>query len=71
MSEQEHFGRLDDEAEEEEPSSTKDGPAADGDYDPRQGSPGHPHPPRQDGFSEEITHYDLGREGGSADTDAG
>lgn len=37
--EPENLGRLDDEAEEHEPSSTTDGPAAAGDYDPAQGSP--------------------------------
>lgn len=38
-------GRLDDAAEEAEPSSTTDGPAAEGDYDPAQGSPDSgPHP---------------------------
>jgi hypothetical protein len=37
--ESEHFGRLDDEAEQQEPSSTHDGPAAAGEYDPSQGSP--------------------------------
>lgn len=35
----EHLGRLDDEAEAAEPSSTTDGAAAAGEYDPRQGSP--------------------------------
>lgn len=61
MSEQERLGRLDDDAEQREPSSTTDGPAAEGEYDPAQGSPGTPHPPRQAGFSEEITHYDTDR----------
>lgn len=37
-------GRLDDSAEEEQESSTTDGPAAAGDYDPAQGSPGPAHP---------------------------
>jgi hypothetical protein len=32
-------GRLDDEQEEREPSDTTDGPAAEGEYDPAQGSP--------------------------------
>jgi hypothetical protein len=58
----EHLGRLDDEAEQAEPSSTKDGPAAAGEYDPKQGSPGMAHPPTPPGFSEEITHYDLGKD---------
>jgi hypothetical protein len=35
----ERLGRLDDEAEEQEESSTVDGPAAAGEYDPAQGSP--------------------------------
>jgi len=39
-------GRLDDAAEEREPSSTTDGPAAAGEYDPAQGSPDSgPHAP--------------------------
>lgn len=40
----ENLGRLDDTAEAQEPSSTTDGPAADGEYDPTQGSPGEAHP---------------------------
>jgi hypothetical protein len=32
-------GRLDDEAEKREKSDTTDGPAAEGTYDPKQGSP--------------------------------
>ena len=39
MSDQDNLGRLDDDQEAEEPSSTTDGPAADGEYDARQGSP--------------------------------
>lgn len=41
MSEQEsqNLGRLDDDAEAREPSSTHEGPAAAGEYDPAQGSP--------------------------------
>ena len=35
----ENLGRLDDEAERREPSSTTDGPASAGEYDPAQGSP--------------------------------
>lgn len=35
----ENLGRLDDETEEQEPSSTTEGPAAAGEYDPSQGSP--------------------------------
>ena len=44
----ENTGRLDDSAEEQEPSSTTDGPAADGEYDPAQGSPGQGHPVGED-----------------------
>ena len=55
------IGRVDDETEAREASSTHDGPAAAGEYDPRQGSPGHPHPPTPPGFSEEITHYDTSK----------
>jgi hypothetical protein len=51
-------GRLDDDAEEREPSSTTDGPAADGEYDAAQGSPaGGPHPTGED-FPAEATRYD-------------
>lgn len=53
------FGKLDDAGEADEPSSTHDGPAAEGIYDPRQGSPGHVHPGHVPGFSDEITHYRL------------
>ncbi|MXG88408.1 hypothetical protein [Nocardioides flavescens] len=35
----ENLGHLDDAAEEQETSSTTDGPAAEGEYDPAQGSP--------------------------------
>lgn len=45
----ENLGHLDDEAEAREPSSTIDGPAAAGDYDPSQGSPHNgTHPVRHD-----------------------
>ena len=40
----ENTGRLDDATEEQEESSTTDGPAADGEYDPAQGSPSGAHP---------------------------
>lgn len=41
-----HLGKLDDEAEAQEPSDTTDGPAAAGEYDPKQGSPDSgPHAP--------------------------
>ena len=39
MSQPENLGHLDDDAEEREPSSTTDGAAATGEYDPQQGSP--------------------------------
>ena len=45
-------GHLDDAAEEAEESSTTDGPAAAGHYDPAQGSPGGGHPTSQS-FPEE------------------
>jgi hypothetical protein len=42
----ERTGRLDDEAEEKERSDTTEGPAAEGEYDPKQGSPDSgPHAP--------------------------
>ncbi len=51
-------GRLDDEAEEREPSDTTDGPAAEGREDPTQGSPGsHAHPVAES-YPEEVTRYD-------------
>ncbi|GAA0972503.1 hypothetical protein ENKNEFLB_04193 [Nocardioides aquaticus] len=40
----ENTGRLDDATEEQEESSTTDGPAAEGEYDPAQGSPAGAHP---------------------------
>ncbi len=53
----ENLGRLDDEAEEQEPSSTTDGPAAEGEYDPTQGSPGDAHPTGE-AFPDEAVRYD-------------
>jgi len=53
----ENLGRLDDDAEEREPSSTTDGPAAAGEFDPRQGSPGTAHPTGED-FPDEGVRYD-------------
>ena len=44
----EQLGRLDEEQEAAEPSSTTDGAAAAGDYDPAQGSPGGGHPTDKD-----------------------
>ena len=52
-----NLGHLDDDAEEQEPSSTTDGPAADGEYDPAQGSPGQDHPTGED-FPHEATRFD-------------
>lgn len=46
--EQQNLGRLDDDAESQEPSSTTDGPAAEGEYDPEQGSPHGVHPMMDD-----------------------
>ena len=44
-----NFGELDDAAEEQEQSDTTDGPAAAGEYDPKQGSPDSgPHAPDYD-----------------------
>lgn len=51
------LGRLDDDAEEREPSSTTEGAAADGDYDPAQGSPGAQHPTGE-AFPDEAVRYD-------------
>lgn len=52
------LGHLDDDAEQAEPSSTEDGPAAAGDYDPAQGSPsGAPHPTGET-FPDEAVSYD-------------
>ncbi len=55
--ETENVGRIDDAEEEREPTSTTDGAAADGDYDPAQGSPAGAHPTGED-FPEEATRYD-------------
>ena len=52
------LGRLDDSTEEQEPSSTQEGAAAEGEYDPAQGSPrGGAHPTGED-YPEETTRYD-------------
>lgn len=50
-------GRLDDDAEAQEQSSTTDGPAADGEYDAAQGSPEGTHPTGED-FPAEAARYD-------------
>jgi len=54
---QEGLGRLDDQQEAAEPSSTTDGPAAEGVDDPSQGSPGGGHPVGED-FPDEAVRYD-------------
>jgi hypothetical protein len=54
---EENLGRLDDEQEASEPSSTTEGPAAAGEYDPAQGSPGGGHPTGED-FPNEAVRYD-------------
>ena len=50
-------GRLDDDAEEQERSSTTQGAAARGEYDPADGSPGGSHPTGE-GFPDEAIRYD-------------
>lgn len=57
MSDNDNLGRLDDDAEAAESSDTTEGPAAEGDYDPEQGSPGHDHPVGED-FPDEAVRYD-------------
>ena len=54
---QERLGRVDDEAEAQEPSSTTEGAAAEGDHDPAPGSPGPDHPVGED-FPDEAVRYD-------------
>jgi hypothetical protein len=51
-----NLGELDDNQEAGEPSSTTEGPAAEGDYDPAQGSPGVAHAVGED-YPEEATRY--------------
>ena len=53
----EQLGRLDDDQEAAEPSSTTDGAAARGDYEPSEGSPGAGHPTGED-FPDEAVRYD-------------
>ena len=59
MSEQDQgpMGRLSDEEEAQEPTSTTDGPATGGEEDAREGSPGSPHPTGED-FPHEAVRYD-------------
>ena len=51
------LGRLSDEEKQQEPSDTTDGPAAHGEDDASQGSPGQPHPVGED-FPNEAVRYD-------------
>jgi hypothetical protein len=53
----EQLGRLDDEQEAAEPSSTTDGAAARGEYDPSEGSAGSGHPVGED-YPDEAVRYD-------------
>lgn len=53
----ERLGRLSDEEKAEEPSDTTEGPAARGEDDPAQGSPGQLHPVGED-FPQEAVRYD-------------
>lgn len=52
----ENLGRLDDDAEQQEQSSTTEGAAAEGEYDAAQGSPGQEHPTGED-FPDEAVRY--------------
>lgn len=54
----ENLGHLDDEQEEREPSDTTDGPAAEGDYDPAQGSPEGGAHPTGEAYPAEAARYD-------------
>lgn len=64
--EQQNLGRLDDDAEAQEPSSTVDGPAAKGEYDPAQGSPhGGVHPTMEDERTR-TEHHPKHRQGDEA-----
>jgi hypothetical protein len=53
----EQLGRLEDEQEVAEPSSTTEGAAARGEYDPTEGSPGSSHPTGED-YPDEAVGYD-------------
>lgn len=55
--ESEQTGRLDDEQEAAEQTSTTEGAAAEGEYDPAEGSPGSAHPVGED-FPDEAVRYD-------------
>jgi hypothetical protein len=53
----EQLGRLDDDQEAAEESSTTEGASARGDYDPAEGSPGTGHPTGED-YPDEAVRYD-------------
>jgi hypothetical protein len=55
--EPERLGRLDDAEEASEPSSTTEGAAARGEFDPAEGSPAGTHPTGED-YPQEATRYD-------------
>lgn len=63
---EENLGRVDDEAEEREESSTTEGAAAAGEYDPGQGSPGPGHPTGE-AYPDEATRFDDPEHRGRAD----
>jgi hypothetical protein len=65
----ENLGRLDDEAEDREPSSERDGPAADGEFDPAQGSPAGGHPVGEDFPNEGVRYDEPGRPRASEQAD--
>ena len=62
-------GRLDDEAEDREESSTTEGAAAQGEYDAAQGSPGDDHPVGED-FPDEGVRYGEDERARSTEGDA-
>jgi hypothetical protein len=61
----EQLGELDDDQEAAEESSTTEGAAARGEYDPAEGSPGAGHPTGED-FPDEAVRYDEPGERGRA-----
>ena len=63
----ERVGRFSDEEEAAEPSSTTDGPAARGEDDARQGSPGQPHPVGESFPDEGVRYGEEGRPRSEAD----
>ncbi|MDQ4052475.1 MAG: hypothetical protein M3237_07210 [Actinomycetota bacterium] len=67
---QDERGRVDDAVEEREASSTTEGPAAEGEYDPAQGSPGAKHPTGED-FPDEAVRYDEPEERGRSEPGEG